>query len=160
SYCLIGIYTSADASADLDASFASEWKDVVGSAVDPVAAPATQHTTIAGAPAAVGIAATTTGGKPVVVMLATIDAGAKVVSVAAMTPSQDDFKVYTPSIQALLGSLTVKPVEPAATRAPAASTAVLVRMGGKITVSIAPRGLSLADLDGEWTNGYQSATTW
>ncbi len=166
SYCLIGIYRGTDAGADLDASFASEWANVVDTSVDPVAVPAVQHGSVGGAPAAIGAAMTTTGGKPVLAMLTTIDAGAKVVSILVLTPNQDDLKVYTPSITALANSLAIRRVEPPARAAPAAPAApapggkTITRMGGKITVPNAPRGLTLADLDGEWTNGYESATTY
>jgi hypothetical protein len=164
SYCLIGIYNSSDASDDLDASFAAEWKDIVDRSVDPVDVPASQHATVAGAPAAIGAAMTTTGGKPVLAMLTTIDAGARVVSILVLTPNEKDLAVYTPSITSLLNSLSVKRVEAASPPASPDAASITV-LGGKLSVTLAPRGMKLADLAGDWKNddgsltSYVSATT-
>ena len=167
SYCLIGIYASTDASADLDASFASEWNDIVNHSVDPVAAPVSQHATVGGAPAAVGAAMTTSGGKPVLAMLTTIDAGAKVVSIVVLTPDQDDLKVYAPSIATLMNGLAVKRIERASAPAapppagdPPAEGKPIVAFGGEINLPVMPTGLSVADLDGEWKHDDSATTTY
>jgi hypothetical protein len=159
SYCLIGIYSAVDAKGDLDASFAAEWNDVVGHSVDPVAVPATQRAQIGGATAAVGAAMTTSGGKPVMATLATIDAGAKVVSVLVLVPSQDDFKVYTPSIQALLNSMTVRRVAPpAAPATPDTPDAPAPEANGNPPQL--DHTLTFAELAGDWGHGEGSSNTY
>jgi hypothetical protein len=142
SYCVIGIYASTDAAADLDASFAAAWRDIYPHSIDPVAAPTATHATIGGAPAALGAVMSTTDGKPVLVMLTTIDAGSKVVSILVLTPNQKDLEVYTPSITSLLNSLSIRRVDssPAPEPAPVDNT----RPGPP------PRTLAVADLGGEW----------
>jgi hypothetical protein len=159
SYCLIAIFAGADAARDLDASFAAAWTSIALRAAAPVAVPATQSAQIGGAGARVGAAMTTTQGQPVLVMLTTIDAGARTVSVVVMTPGPDDLKIYTPSIQAVLNSMTIARVD-AAPAAPAAAppTGGVVALGGKLTVAFAPRSLTLADLAGDWKNDDGSLT--
>jgi hypothetical protein len=160
SYCLIGIYSAVDAKADLDASFAAEWTDIVGHSVDPVPVPATQRAAIGGATAVVGAAMTTSGGKPVMATLATIDAGAKVVSVFVLTPSQDDFKVYTPSIQALLNSMSVRRVEPPAPAPAAPDAPAAPAPAGNGDIPSPDHTLTFAELAGEWVHGEGSANTY
>jgi hypothetical protein len=165
SFCLISIFAGAPAGADLDASFASQWNDLTGKVLDPVAAPSPTRATIAGAAADAGLAMGTRSGQSVLVMLTTIDAGTKVVSVLVLVPSQDDLKVYMPSIQSLLGSLSVQ--RAAAAQAPpsdAGSTAILTGLGD-INVPPMPSDLAVADLAGEWshddgaTTDYVNAST-
>ena len=144
SYCLIGIFDPVPASGDLDASFAAEWNALVLHNVDPVAAPAAMHHDLpSGAHAAFGMAPSTVGGKPVLAMLTVIDDGAQIVPVFVMTPSLDDFKVYTPSVQALIASISIERVS-----APVAPAA------GGVQPPTTP--LTLADLAGEWRTDDQA----
>ena len=144
SYCLIGIFDPVPAAGDLDASFAAEWSALVSINVDPVAAPAALHRDLpGGAHAAFGMAPSTVGGKPVLAMLTVIDDGSQIVPVFVMTPSLDDFKIYSPSIQALLASLAI-----AAPSAPAAANS-----GG---IQPPAKPLTLDDLAGEWRTDDQA----
>lgn len=162
SYCIIAIFAAQDAAGSLDDSFAASWKSIAMRAVDPVDVPATQHAQIGGRDAIVGAAMTKTQGTPVLVVLSTIDAGAKTVSVLVMTPGPDDLKVYTPSIQALLGSMTVKHVTVTT------ETVTVPASNDNAPVDEIPapaRPLTVADLVGEWKHGgnsiksYVNATT-
>jgi hypothetical protein len=145
SYCLIGIFDAVPATGDLDASFAAEWNALVLHDIDPVAVPAPLHRDLpGGAHAAFGMAPSTVGGKPVLAMLAVIDAGSQVVPVFVMTPSLDDFKIYSPSVQALIASISV-PVEVVAAQ-PVATTGI----------QPPAKPLSLADLAGEWRTDDQA----
>jgi hypothetical protein len=145
SYCLIGIFDAVPAAGDLDASFAAEWSELVLHNIDPVAAPAALHRDLpGGAHAAFGMAPSTVGGKPVLAMLTVIDAGSQVVPVFVMTPSLDDFKIYTPSVQALIASISI---DAPTNVAPAAAP------GG---IQPPAKPLTLADLAGEWRTDDQA----
>ena len=164
SYCVIGVFDSADAAGDLQASFAAEWKNVVLVSIDPVDPPPTQAATIGGQPALVGGAMSTTGGKPVLAVLSTIDAGTKVVAILVLTPGPTDLQAYTPSIQALLNSVTIRRVDPAPAPAPAPAP-VDDQPAAPSRPGPPPSTLSVADLGGQWNHddgaftNYVSAST-
>jgi len=162
SYCLIGIYTGAPAHDDLDHSFAAEWQDVVAHQIGPVAAPTPTHAAIGGANAAVGGAMGAIGGKPVLAVLTTIDAGEKVVSILVFTPNANDFKIYTPSIQALLRTVVVHRVEPSAPPPSPPRTAAPAQPASAGPNKVPPpaRPLTVADLVGEWQHSTSAITSY
>ena len=155
SYCLIGIFDAVPAAGDLDASFTAEWNALVLHNVDPVAVPSAMRGDLpSGAHMVAGMAPTTVGGKPVVAMLTVIDAGSQIVPVFVMTPTLDDFKVYSPSVQALIASIKVKRDD--TTAAPASATTPAPAATGAAGIQPPAKPLTLADLAGEWRTDDQA----
>ncbi len=158
-YCMIGIYESTPASADLDASFAAEWSNLVIHTIDPVDAPKPSHADVGKAHAAVGSATSTVSGHPVFGQLTTIDAGTRVVSILVLAPNAAEFTVCAPQITTLLKSVVVKRVDAGATvPEPAAGS-------GSAPGSEAPaidnlpapaHPLSLDDVVGDWKRGVDA----
>ena len=153
SYCMIVLNASTPASGGLEASFAAEWKSVALQTISPVPTPKPDRRTVGNTQAAVGGAASTIQRQPAVAMLAVLDAATRVVSILILSPTVATFEAYHADVQAFLASVTVQRVN-----APAASPAKLE--GGKLVIPPAPRGLTIADLAGEWGRNDGINTTY
>jgi hypothetical protein len=154
SYCMIVVYASTPASGDLDASFAAEWKSVALRTIDSVPAPKPERRNVGDAPAAIGGATSTIQRQPVMAMLAVLDAGANVASILILSPTVGTFDAYNAEVQTMLASVSVRRVS-----APAAAVAK-ADSGGKLVIPPAPRGLTIADLAGEWGRNDGINTTY
>ena len=141
-YCLVAIYASMPASADLEASFAAAWQNVALRTVAPVAAPTPTQGNVGNARAALGGAASTIQGRPVAAIQIVLDAGASVVPILILTPSTEAFEAYSSEVQAMLGSLVVSRADATPPAAPPPS--------GKFEVPPLTRAITMADLVGEW----------
>jgi len=150
-YCVIAIYASAAAGADLDASFASQWTQVALHTIDNVAAPAATRSPLGNARGAIGAAASTVQGKPVIAMLTVIDAGASVQSILVLTPDAEGLQACTPALQGLLKTLSVRRVEPAESTPPPPDSAPR-------RVPAPTRPLTLKDVAGTWKHDDSALT--
>ncbi len=154
SYCMIVLCASTPASGDLDASFAAEWKSVALQTIDPVSAPKPEARTVGNTRAVVGIAAASIQRQPVLAMLAVLDAGTSVVSILILSPTVATMDAYNADVQAMLASVVVRRMD-----APPAHQAK-AEGGGKLVIPPAPRGLTIADLAGEWGRNDGINTTY
>ncbi|MEO7598727.1 MAG: hypothetical protein ABIV50_07340, partial [Opitutus sp.] len=143
SYCMVVIYASMPASADLNASFAAEWKSVALQSIDPTPAPAPERRMVGDAPAVIGGAPATIKGQPALAMLAVLDAGTSVVSLLILTPSVEAFDFYNAEVQALFASIAVRRVNLASVAPPPPA-------GGPLVIPSLTRKYVIADLAGEW----------
>ena len=154
-YCLIAIYASMPASADLGASFAAAWQNVALRTIAPVAAPAPTQGNVGNTSAMLGGAASTAQGRPVAAILIVLDAGASVVPILILTPSTEAFEAYTAEVQAMLGGLVVSRPDNNNATPPAAPPP-----SGKLNVPPPTRQITLADLAGEWKHEDGITTTY
>ena len=151
-YCSIGFYTSTPASNSIEASFAAEWQEVMLKTISPVAAPRPTIRTIGNTRAAVGRASATTGGQPISAMLIVLDAGASVLSIIVLNPTLAAYEAYAADVEALLSSISVRPVAPSA---PAPQTS-----GGRLIIPPPPPNITIADLAGDWGHNDGITTTY
>jgi hypothetical protein len=147
-YCLIGIYASTPASANLEASFAAEWQGVMLKTISPVAAPRPVIRTAGNTSAAFGRAVSTAGGQPALGALFVLDAGARVLTIMVVTPSVAVYNEYAADIEGLLASIAIRRESPAPVS------------GGKLNVPPPPPNITVADLAGDWGRNDGITTTY
>lgn len=152
SYCMVAIYAGTASSADLNASFAAEWKSVALQSIDPTPAPTPERRTVGDAQAAIGGATSTIKGQPVLAMLVVLDAGTSVVSMLILTPTIEAFDAYNAEVQALFASIAVRRV--------ALSVAPATPGGSPLVIPPLTRKYVIADLAGEWGRNDGINTTY
>jgi hypothetical protein len=147
SFCLIGIYKSTDARAEMPTNFASEWKHIVSATFDPPLPAVTPKKVKVGNVEALWAAANVKKGeKDFWAQLFVLDAGAKVTSIMILTYNEESFDAYRRAVEPMLAHMEIKKVE----RTGAPPEAPPPPPVPKLQVPPPPKKLTLADIAGEW----------
>ncbi|MDB4956971.1 MAG: hypothetical protein JWO36_4540 [Myxococcales bacterium] len=161
-YCIISLYESRAAAADLDAEFAKEWQAVAGPLKDQKPTPVRRK--VVGRTVLEVSAPATVSGTALLQRVVVLDGGAQVTTLVIFTADAAAAVAYQKAIDGIIASIRFPAAAPAAqapaAQAPAAQAPVTTERPDRVLIGTLQPTVTLADLAGTWSYGAGSVATY